>query len=77
MNIFVKINTNVLRTGKQLLHIWQQCSHVYIISERNEQIFLLSGMLGILLIITHEGEVKVPEALSTTVIISAVIGGIK
>lgn len=73
----MNINTNVLRTGKQLLHIWQQCSHVSIISERNEQNFLLLGILGFLLIITHKGEVKVPEALSTTVIISAVIGGIK
>lgn len=37
----------------------------------------ISVILGLLLIIMHKGEVEVPEALSTTVIISAVIGGIK
>lgn len=37
----------------------------------------ISVILGLLFIIMHKGEVEVPEALSTTVIISAVIGGIK
>lgn len=50
---------------------------LYHLSEDLTGFLALSVMLGLLLIITHKGEVEVPEALSTTVIISAVIGGIK